>query len=102
MNRDRRNRVGRVSAIAALAALSFFVVPCHAALAQVVPVTPGGGHCGDTLGGNGQGAVGGTANDVCGSNLTYVGPAIGSIATVVGPTIIGPSTVGAVNVAAGN
>jgi hypothetical protein len=41
------------------------------------------------------GATGGTENRICqGSGLVFVGPQVGQIATVVGPTIIGPGFVG--------
>jgi hypothetical protein len=52
---------------------------------------------------SGQGATAGTASQVCmGSGLSFVGPAIGQVATVIGPTIIGPAVIGSVVVAAGN
>jgi hypothetical protein len=50
----------------------------------------------------GQGPTGGTANEVCGAGLTFIGPSIGQIASVVGPTIIGPAAVGNIVVSAGN
>jgi hypothetical protein len=34
--------------------------------------------------------------------LTFIGPAIGQVASVIGPTIIGPSVIGNLVVAAGN
>jgi hypothetical protein len=37
-----------------------------------------------------------------GSGLSFVGPSIGQIATVIGPTIIGPAVVGNSIVSAGN
>ena len=37
----------------------------------------------------GNGAAGGTTNQSCGSVLSFIGPSIGQIASVVGPTIIG-------------
>jgi hypothetical protein len=40
---------------------------------------------------------------VCqGTGLSFVGPAIGQIATVIGPTIIGPAVIGNVTVSAGS
>jgi hypothetical protein len=37
-----------------------------------------------------------------GAGLSFVGPAIGQIATVTGPTIIGPAVIGTSVVSAGN
>jgi hypothetical protein len=64
----------------------------------------GAGPCGTATGPNGQGTVGGSAAAVCqlGGGLAYIGPAIGQIATVIGPTIIGPAVIGNLNVSAGN
>jgi hypothetical protein len=39
-----------------------------------------------SVGGN----AGSTANQTCGAVLSFTGPAIGQIASVIGPTIIGP------------
>jgi hypothetical protein len=51
----------------------------------------------------GQGATAGTTDQVCNAGgLVYVGPAIGQVATVIGPTIIGPAVVGNLVVSAGN
>src|SRR6266513_3132805 len=62
----------------------------------------GGAPCDDYPGGDGQGATGGTNNEVCqGSGVIVLGPQVGQVATVIGPTIIGPSTVGVVNTSAG-
>src|SRR5581483_12142361 len=101
MNRNRRSRV---VAGAALAAMSFFAGPLPAAVAQFFPGAGGlGGPCGDTQGGDGQGAVGGNTYEVCqGSGSVMIGPAIGQIATVRGPVVTGTANVGAVNVSAGN
>jgi hypothetical protein len=56
------------------------------------PYSPGA--CG-TVAGEGQGATGGVDTHVCvGAGLAFVGPAIGQIATVIGPTIIGPAVIG--------
>ena len=49
----------------------------------------------------GQGPTGGTASQVCGSTLTFIGPSIGQIASVIGPTIIGPAAIGNVVVSGG-
>jgi hypothetical protein len=52
---------------------------------------------------DGQGRVGGINNQVCmGAGLSFVGPAIGQVASVIGPTIIGPAVVGISVVSAGN
>jgi hypothetical protein len=62
----------------------------------------GAGPCGTATGEQGFGAMGGTTAEVCtGSGLVFVGPAIGAIASVVGPTIIGPAVVGNLVVSAG-
>jgi hypothetical protein len=51
----------------------------------------------------GQGRTGGTATDVCsGAGLVFIGPSIGQIATVIGPTIMSPAFVGQSIVSAGN
>jgi hypothetical protein len=61
------------------------------------------GACGSSSGAEGQGGTGGTNAYLCvGAGLVFVGPAIGQIASVIGPTIIGPAVVGAVNVSAGD
>ena len=53
--------------------------------------------------GDSVGASGGTANSVCqGSGLSFIGPSVGQVATVMGPTIIGPADVGTVVVSAGD
>jgi hypothetical protein len=62
--------------------------------------TPGA--CGTTTGVEGQG---GTANEnrVCmGAGLSFIGPSVGQIATVQGPTIIGTAVIGTQIVAAGD
>jgi hypothetical protein len=41
----------------------------------------------------GVGFAGGTTANSCGVVLSFIGPAIGEVASVVGPTIIGPTTV---------
>jgi hypothetical protein len=56
-----------------------------------------------TAGVEGQGGTGGTANHICqGSGLVFVGPSVGQVAAVIGPTIIGPAVIGATVVAAGD
>jgi hypothetical protein len=50
----------------------------------------------------GQGTTGTTEPQVCiGSGLSFIGPSVGQVATVIGPTTIGPAQVNAV-VSAGN
>jgi hypothetical protein len=66
-------------------------------------ITSSSGPCGTSTGVEGQGATGGTTAQICaGAGLTFVGPAIGQIATVIGPTIIGPAVIGNIVVSAGN
>jgi hypothetical protein len=51
----------------------------------------------------GQGATGGTTNHICqGSGLVFVGPALGQVAAVIGPTVIGPAVIGTTVVSAGD
>jgi hypothetical protein len=50
-----------------------------------------------------QGATAGTSNTVCqGSGLSFIGPSVGQVATVIGPTVIGPATIGNAIVSAGD
>jgi hypothetical protein len=50
----------------------------------------------------GVGTAGGTTNEVCGSGgLIFIGPSIGQISTVVGPTIIGSTVLAPVTVSSG-
>jgi hypothetical protein len=67
---------------------------------------PGGvaaGACGLTIVGQGQGGNGNTHSQAClGAGLSFIGPSIGQIATVIGPTIIGPAFVGNSVVSAGS
>lgn len=61
------------------------------------------GPCATAFGPNGQGAVAGTVSSVCqGAGLSFIGPAIGQVSSVIGPTIIGPAAIGNVVVSAGN
>jgi hypothetical protein len=48
-----------------------------------------------------NGPAGGTTNQACGSVLSFIGPSVGEIASVVGPTIIGSTVIGQVSVSAG-
>ena len=61
------------------------------------------GACGRPTTGEGQAGNGTVSNQVCqGAGLTFIGPSIGEIASVVGPTIIGPAFVGSTIVSTGN
>jgi hypothetical protein len=73
------------------------------ASAQVIDPVPAGACSPATIGSPTQ-TVGGTENEICqgGGGLAFVAPAIGQVATVVGPTIIGPSQTGNVVVSPGN
>jgi len=67
------------------------------------PSNTGAGPCGSATGNEGQGRTGGNDYQVCmGTGLSFIGPSVGQIATVVGPTIIGPAFVGTSVVSAGN
>jgi len=61
------------------------------------------GECGSSSGAENQGGTGGTNAYLClGAGLQFVGPAIGQISSVIGPTIISPGFVGQVVVSAGD
>jgi hypothetical protein len=109
-----------VATVAAVAALVVGAAPASASAVTAFPwsgATPLGGGvpvgagigvaagpCSTPIGASGQGATGGTASSVCmgGPGLSFVGPAIGQIATVIGPTIMGPAVIGSLAVGAGN
>jgi hypothetical protein len=67
-----------------------------------VPLTPGA--CSPATIGSPTQSTGGTENEICqgGGGIAFVAPAVGQVATVVGPTIIGPSQTGTVVVSPGN
>jgi hypothetical protein len=108
----------RRACLAALAGCAALAVLAPIASASPVPAGVGGplnlgpignnpavawGPCGTPTGAEGQGGTGGTAQQAClGAGLSYVGPAIGQIASVIGPTIISPGGVGTVIVSAGD
>jgi hypothetical protein len=101
--------------VAALAAVAALAVGAPAAGASTTPAGPLGlwpisalsvpdsavGACGDTTGAEVQGRPGGVANQVCGG-LSFIGPAIGQIASNIGPTIISPAVIGSVIVTGNN
>jgi DNA polymerase III subunit gamma/tau len=61
------------------------------------------GPCATAFGPNGQGPSAGTFSIICnGGGLSFIGPAVGQVASVIGPTIIGPAVIGNVVVSAGN
>jgi hypothetical protein len=66
--------------------------------------SPVSGPCSSAEGGDGrQGSTGSVLNVACaGGGLVFIGPSIGQVATVIGPTIIGPAVIGSVIVSAGN
>ena len=77
--------------------------PAFDAALPVGGIASGAGPCGSASATPGQGATAGTSAQVCtATGLTYIGPAIGQVATVIGPTIIGPAVVGTVVTSAGN
>jgi len=94
----------RWRAAVAAGLLSVFAPLVHAE-AQVVPVPPGGpgeGVC-SSPSNEGQGSPGSITNVVCnGSGLVFVAPAVGQVATVIGPVVIGPANIGSSNVSGGN
>jgi hypothetical protein len=74
-----------------------------------LPIAAGGngalaaGACDTNRVTEGQGGTAGTQNQVCqGSGLSFIGPSIGQIANVMGPTIVGPAVIGTLIVSAGN
>jgi hypothetical protein len=92
----------RLGALVALTGALAVAVPSTAG-AVVFPLPGGTGVGGAAVGGNqiGQagcvgtnrpsvgGNAGSTANQTCGAALAFTGPAMGQIASVVGPTMIG-------------
>jgi hypothetical protein len=86
-------------------------IPGFPGLSGVAPlgVSPLGGDFAGSVGpcsrssAEGQAGTGSYATQVCqGSGLSFVGPAVGQVASVIGPTIIGPTSIGSVVVSAGN
>jgi hypothetical protein len=101
---------GRRRLLALSAAMGVLAVaaPVSGARADVVPggVAQGGqanapSGCVGPNGPSGVGDAGATENQICGAVLAFVGPSIGQVATVIGPTIIGSTVVAPVTVSAG-
>ncbi|MDB5064899.1 MAG: hypothetical protein JWM18_1333 [Chloroflexi bacterium] len=106
-----RKRLAIVLGAAAVFAIGGSAIGAGAAAAASLPVRPdllaydglaGGPDGCSNHSAEQQGATAGTEAKVCqGSGLSFVGPAVGQVATVIGPTVIGPAQVSAV-VSAGN
>ncbi|HEV7752804.1 MAG TPA: hypothetical protein VGO71_14770 [Baekduia sp.] len=103
----RRTSVAAAAAIAALAVgapvAGAFTWPTSVGL-PAVPAAAGQavGPCG-TISDEGQGRASGNEASVCqGSGLAFIGPSVGQLATIVGPTIISPGFVGTVILTTGN
>jgi hypothetical protein len=114
---------GAICAVLAITAAVGVGVPAAAAGASATPATTEGlpiaglpvlggpagagggqlsGACGTSTGPSGQGGTAGTIAEVCASSgLTFVEPAVGQVASVIGPTVIGPAVVVSVT-SAGN
>lgn len=79
--------------------MSTAVVPQGLSAFDGAPLDPGG--CADVS--PSQGTTGGTQNQICqGSGLAFVGPSVGQVATVIGPTVIGPANIGNLIASAGS
>jgi hypothetical protein len=60
------------------------------------------GPCSTARGPEGLGSTGAVEPSACvGAGLSFIGPSIGQIATVIGPTIIGPAVIGTLIVSGG-
>jgi hypothetical protein len=101
--------LGAPVASAGAAPVGGFSMPPVPAMFSRVPLPSLAGYgdlaapfCGTSQGGLGQGHVGSTILTCQGSGLTFVGPSVGQVATVIGPTIIGPAFVDSSIVSAGN
>lgn len=116
MKRLRSHFVGALAATAAVAVgapgasastLTSGQFPIPTAFAPYPEAAIGGnvipGACGNAVAGENQGRTGGNDIEACvGAGLSFIGPATGQIATVIGPTIISPAVVGGTIVSAGN
>jgi hypothetical protein len=69
------------------------VIPLSSGVAPLAgTITSAAGPCGSATGQVAQGSFGITSAQLCNpGGLTFIGPAIGQIASVIGPTIISPS-----------
>ena len=88
----RSIRTRALAAAAATAAVALSVPPGSASAQDLPPLpVPGaaGGTCPWSFAPSGLGDQGATQNQVCGAALVFIGPDIGQISSVVGPTIIG-------------
>jgi hypothetical protein len=104
-------RLAVVLGVAGVLAIGGSAIGAGAAAAASLPVRPdllafdglsGGPEACSSRSAEQQGATAGTETKVCqGGGLVFVGPAVGQVATVIGPTVIGPAQVSAV-VSAGN
>jgi hypothetical protein len=101
--------VGVPAASASTAPAYHFSLPTAFARYRGVPTAAlsvpnvAAGACTTATGNEGQGRTGGNDNQVClGAGLSFIGPSIGQISTVIGPTIITPAFVGTSIVAGGN
>jgi hypothetical protein len=72
-------------------------------VALSIPAGIPAGACSTPTGNEGQGRTGGTDIYSCvGAGLSFIGPSIGQISSVIGPTIMSPGFVGTVIVSGGN
>ncbi|MDX6644646.1 MAG: hypothetical protein QOK40_373 [Miltoncostaeaceae bacterium] len=101
--------LGAPVASAGAAPVGGFSMPPVPAMLSRVPLASPAGYgelaapvCGTSQGAFGLGHVGSTILTCQGSGLTFVGPSVGQVASVIGPTIIGPAFIGSSIVSAGN
>jgi hypothetical protein len=90
----------RIAVAAAIAGIAVMGAATPLADAQVIPTAP----CSYVQVPTGPAGNPGTAPiQVCqGAGLSFVGPVIGQLGSVVGPTTIGPAVIGVTAAAAGN
>lgn len=101
-----RKRLAVVLGVAGVVAVGGSAISAGAAAAASLPARPellaldslsGGPDACSSHTAEQQGANAGTESKVCqGGGLVFVGPAVGQVATVIGPTVIGPAQVSAV------
>jgi hypothetical protein len=104
-----------VAGLCALAMLTAAAPAARASTPGFLDTTPLGGlgiHSGGVVGtpgacgtsaGSDVGSWSGTTDIVCvGAGLSFIGPAVGQVASVIGPTIIGPVVIGKSVVSGGN